>query len=307
MIQFAYIIVFIISIAATLFGVLLTYQMRKESRNKVYTSVFYQQILYYAFAFYGIWGSVFSKLILSSEISNVAAIEKWSTLILILAIPFLLASLWFLLLVSFDVTRKVNYLKWSIIALIFSILVSFGIFQFFDQNTLSANVLMILSIAGLLVNIIVAYLWLNAKVFDARFRVRITVSVYIFISGGLISTGALFNSHSNWLTLGFILGVFVFNTWQPIVLRYFLKLKEENNEKSLSISNFIEKYGITPREQEIIEQVCSGKSNQQIASQLFITLQTVKDHTSRIYLKTDVKNRTQLANLVRSFQNSNAE
>jgi DNA-binding CsgD family transcriptional regulator len=69
-----------------------------------------------------------------------------------------------------------------------------------------------------------------------------------------------------------------------------------------SIPDFAMKYGISGREKEIIELICMGKSNQDISECLFISLQTVKDHIHRIYLKTDVKNRVQLANLIRKYQ-----
>lgn len=59
----------------------------------------------------------------------------------------------------------------------------------------------------------------------------------------------------------------------------------------------LRKFGITKREQEIIQLICEGKSNRQIKDQLFISLQSVKDHIYRIYQKTGVKNRVQLANL----------
>jgi DNA-binding CsgD family transcriptional regulator len=65
-----------------------------------------------------------------------------------------------------------------------------------------------------------------------------------------------------------------------------------------SYDNLIARYGITRREREIIEQVCSGKSNQEIADALFISLQTVKDHTHRIYLKMDIKSRVQLIKMM---------
>jgi DNA-binding CsgD family transcriptional regulator len=59
------------------------------------------------------------------------------------------------------------------------------------------------------------------------------------------------------------------------------------------------KYNISKREQEIIALVCEGKTNKQIEDQLFISLQTVKDHITRIYRKTGAGNRVQLTNLFR--------
>ncbi|WP_373517249.1 response regulator transcription factor, partial [Pricia sp.] len=59
-----------------------------------------------------------------------------------------------------------------------------------------------------------------------------------------------------------------------------------------------QKYRITPREQEVIEQLCLGKTNQQIADTLFISLQTVKDHTHRIYNKVGINSRMKLVQMV---------
>lgn len=68
------------------------------------------------------------------------------------------------------------------------------------------------------------------------------------------------------------------------------------NERS-SIGSNIEKYQISKRELEIIHLVCAGKSNQEIADTLFISLGTVKNHLYNIYAKIGIKNRTQLAKL----------
>ena len=58
------------------------------------------------------------------------------------------------------------------------------------------------------------------------------------------------------------------------------------------------KYGITKREKEIVEAICKGLTNQQIADELFISLQTVKDHTHRIYSKIGINSRMKLVQLV---------
>src|SRR5690606_31561711 len=57
--------------------------------------------------------------------------------------------------------------------------------------------------------------------------------------------------------------------------------KKEPHESSFL--SFCTEFGISKREAEIILEICSGKSNKAIADKLFITLQTVKDHTHRIY------------------------
>jgi DNA-binding NarL/FixJ family response regulator len=50
---------------------------------------------------------------------------------------------------------------------------------------------------------------------------------------------------------------------------------------------------LTERELEILRFVASGATNSEIASQLWITQQTVKFHVSNIYRKLDVANRTE--------------
>jgi DNA-binding CsgD family transcriptional regulator len=65
------------------------------------------------------------------------------------------------------------------------------------------------------------------------------------------------------------------------------------------VEHLFQKYNISRREQEIIQLICQGKSNRQIEGELFISLQTVKDHVHSIFRKTGVKNRVQLTNLFR--------
>jgi DNA-binding NarL/FixJ family response regulator len=54
-----------------------------------------------------------------------------------------------------------------------------------------------------------------------------------------------------------------------------------------------EKSVLTRREQEILQLVAEGLSNQKIAKQLWVTEQTVKFHLSNIYRKLGVANRTE--------------
>jgi NarL family two-component system response regulator LiaR len=51
--------------------------------------------------------------------------------------------------------------------------------------------------------------------------------------------------------------------------------------------------GISRREYEVLELMASGLSNQEIADKLFVSLNTVKTHLSNLFIKLDVKRRTQ--------------
>ena len=58
----------------------------------------------------------------------------------------------------------------------------------------------------------------------------------------------------------------------------------------------VEELGITPQELEILEHIAGGKSTRQIAETLFVSENTVKTHTSRLFDKLDVNRRTQAVN-----------
>ena len=105
-----------------------------------------------------------------------------------------------------------------------------------------------------------------------------------------------------WIVAPLILVYFISN----LVPLFYLKIQSHlvfaplhsenpNQEKKELIYS---KYEISKREKEVIEQICLGKTNQQIADELFISLQTVKDHTHRIYTKIGIKSRVKLVQMM---------
>ena len=76
------------------------------------------------------------------------------------------------------------------------------------------------------------------------------------------------------------------------------KLKE--NEKNGGRHNLHE--DLTGRELEVLHLIADGKSNQEIADELFITLKTVKTHVSNILSKLEVSDRTQAT--IYAFKNN---
>lgn len=55
----------------------------------------------------------------------------------------------------------------------------------------------------------------------------------------------------------------------------------------------IKKLNLSNRELEVLQLMAEGLSNQEIASRLFVSLNTIKTHSSNVFEKMEVKSRTQ--------------
>ncbi len=64
----------------------------------------------------------------------------------------------------------------------------------------------------------------------------------------------------------------------------------------------VDKLGITPRELEILGLIAEGLSNREIAGRLFVSENTVKTHSSRLFDKLGAKRRTQAVQLGKAAQ-----
>lgn len=58
-------------------------------------------------------------------------------------------------------------------------------------------------------------------------------------------------------------------------------------------------FGITPREHEILTLIAEGLSNREIAERLFVSENTVKTHSARLFDKLRAKRRTQAVQLAK--------
>ncbi len=69
---------------------------------------------------------------------------------------------------------------------------------------------------------------------------------------------------------------------------------EQNDAENFSINEkTLAKYDISGRELEVLQLMATGLSNQEIADKMFVSLNTIKTHSSNLFLKMDVKRRTQ--------------
>ena len=63
----------------------------------------------------------------------------------------------------------------------------------------------------------------------------------------------------------------------------------------------LNKLGLSKRELEVLQLMAEGLSNQQIASRLFLSLNTIKTHSSRLFEKMDVERRTQAVDVAKKL------
>ncbi|MBQ3466283.1 MAG: response regulator transcription factor [Firmicutes bacterium] len=68
------------------------------------------------------------------------------------------------------------------------------------------------------------------------------------------------------------------------------------------IREVAEQYNLTKRERELVELIYQGKSNKDIAEELFLSESTVKTHIYNIFRKMNVKNRIEVICIINGEQ-----
>ena len=150
--------------------------------------------------------------------------------------------------------------------------------------------------------------WLLGRVWKTEKR-TFTLGLLIFASAGyaesVLGFVQSFGLTSAKLTAerGFLYSSVPYALYGIFLIVYFMRHPISTPLGNDDISaEFLTKYGITERERELILKVMQGKSNADIARELFISLPTVKTHLHNIYKKLGVDSRYDLLARVRSGQ-----
>jgi DNA-binding CsgD family transcriptional regulator len=303
-------------------AILMSNQLAKKYKLPWLSSYFYYLIFLFIFGIYGIIGSRLIRLYLEAQAMPPETIDNICHFVSFLGIPFLVLS-WYMFirlaheLVNRRISPMFNLLFFSVVSLVF---VSIGLMlvskQIFGVSRFEIMRNMMLGSFTVLTVLIYAYSLVQLFIHSGRFldrkdrdNIRLFGLFYILFT---LMTSILVNFSHKGMLIGllFILMLFAFHLPPLFFLSMYLDknfvepVARQDFDQSLSV--FIRKFEISKRESEIVELICKGKSNQDISESLFISLQTVKDHIHRIYLKTGVKNRVQLTNLIRSRSTENA-
>lgn len=121
------------------------------------------------------------------------------------------------------------------------------------------------------------------------FHVLLLALLLVMMTAGWLQDGAREQAQA----MGSATILLLFNFFPPAWLRWFAPPGPRSSTRSF------DRLGITAREQQIIGLIQAGKTNREIAAELFLSEATVKDYNNRLFRKCGVRNRVELANLFR--------
>jgi DNA-binding CsgD family transcriptional regulator len=298
-------LIFIVSVAMAAIGIILSSRLKSRYKSEIFSSLLYFQVFIYTFGFYGIWGHVILKAFMSPLIPA-DFIQRFSDIAILLGLPFLVFA--WMMLIRF--TAELSGRKFGSWNLFWYLLIHFALIlivgYFVARGKMVRPAVMIryyFIIMNLAITFVAAYLihipLKNRSVIHDYDRRIIAPSMFLVMIFQCVPL--VFYTSQSWLAIIFVFAFFAGNLFLPVYFSYATLITGFNNEsgKDSSFGEFCRKYEVSPRESEIVREICNGLSNKEISDKLFISLQTVKDHTHHIYIKTNVKSRVQLITLVK--------
>ncbi len=294
---------FTLCLSMTAGGILVLFRYRQGRTKPAFNFLQYFLILLYVFGFYGLWSGI-----LVAELTSVENVEAVATLVSRLGAPFYLGALGMLLIWAARVNERpagwIVALTSTLTRALVMIISLVGVLLVQPWGE-SDPVRTVGSVAGLVTSLAVVATLISGSKPIVRPEARNALTA-LAAGTGLIHLGAFtpLAQAAHYETI-FVVLFYLFNTALVVFYAYQAVDDEVQPQPRLSLDDFLSRYGISKREADIVHGIYAGKTNQEIANQLFITLQTVKDHSSRIYQKTFVKNRAQLTTLIRESQNVN--
>ena len=309
MLQYLVWLIFIVSVALAAGSVVLSSRLRIRYKSDIFSTLLYFQVFIFTFGFYGIWGQVVVKTFLSSFISQELMV-RFSDIAMLLGLPFLVFAWLMLIQFTFGLTgiKSNNWFIFWFLFLNISLLFIVGYFiakaNAGKTISLVRNYYIVMNLIYTLLASFLIHFHRKGKAVIHDLDRRIIAPVLFLIMLAQCSLLLLFPPHL-YAGIIFIFVFFAGNTFLPLYLSYGTLLSAFTVEpvRDISFEEFCRRYQVSPRERDIVREICNGLSNKEISDKLFISLQTVKDHTHRIYTKINVKSRVQLINLVKEVIN----
>jgi len=309
------ILVIVASLLIGSISVIFSYRLMRKYKLPYLSTYFYFLVFLLVFSIYSVLGSSLLRFFLENSLTSTESAETIQLILIFLGVPFLILSWYMFYRFCKELTGHSLSAIFTPVYIITQAILFIGygyllirILQFgedlFDLTirllVIAYSAITALVVSGGLLQVLI----LSRRSKNRQLRKSNQLLVYMYAAFFVIQIGLLnFSLAYPLITLLFIFLLFSFHVIPILFMNIFLDKNYVEPEISESfdklLERFVEKYGISKRETEIVELIFSGKSNKDISDSLFISLQTVKDHIHRIYLKTGAKNRVQLTNLIR--------
>ena len=319
--ELLFVMISFLSIGAGLWAILLVNRLNNVFRLNYLNTYLYYQILLFVFGLYGLLGMAVVDELLNEMDAPDTMIEMIVNFLPYLGIPFLITAWYMFIKMSMElVGRKITVFATIMYFCVMMILIlgfGFLIYYYYGSGSAEAQLLsgyvkdifIVVEVTTFLIAFYYLYIF-GAKVKEASSKKMILnfahINVLVKVTAVLLFFFANRDSY-----LGAVYLLVFFSGELPAIL-YIGKFLNKNymvssDDLNEPFKRFINDYNISKRESEIIEKICQGLTNKQISEALYISLQTVKDHTHHIYKKTGVKNRVQLVNLVSEINKNGPE
>lgn len=276
----------IICLSLTVGGILVLFRIEHSKRIIAHQYLQYSLIFLYVFGYYSLWSQILLPLVMDRT-----DLLDFNPLISQLGAPFFNLALLMLLLWCANILQLKNRV---VIPITLALCIVFSIAFVLWGWTVEDSVRAVNSLIGFLVLAIIFGCIALGKNHSLPAESRKLILALSACAGLLHLTYFTSLVDQQGYEAAFALGYFLFNTSLAIEF-----IHATNRESKKTLVEFIATFGISKREADVMQEIYAGKTNQEIANSLFISLQTVKDHSSRIYQKVRVKNRNQLSALLR--------
>ena len=304
---------FVLCLGLTAATVLVSRQLLSTYASEFLRHHFYYLAAVHAFAFYGLWGQILTRAVLGVVDTDAAVVNLVAVFVPVLGVPFLFVSWAMLVNMAGSMFGKAIEPKWyAVHVAVFALLLLGAWMAVARLQAGPASPLDILGFIEAAAMVGVELLYFAAfLVLVWRFRVvaegdkrRVLLVFSALLCGAFVARSLLAALVLIDIRLGAV-GLLAFHGSNlPALLylranadRVFAPVKAEHATKQ-GMEHVLDHYGVTKRERQIVQKICLGKTNKQIAEELFISLQTVKDHTHRIYSKIGVNSRVQLVQMM---------
>lgn len=308
-------ILLLVPLIAGAIAIFFTFRLNKRYRIPFVNSYFFYLVFLYIFGTYSLAGSGILEFLLTRMEVDPKVIHSSRLYAIFLGIPFIGLSQFMLLRSTREFFNKKQSLLFIILyfTCILVAFVLYGIYMVKSNYSAEGSKLNIVPLqrqvfCGFMV---IVYLWTFLSIllwsrkqdsvqkkYIRTFGASYLIFMLLCVALILIQTRVPLARHlfilvflSLHLIPIFFLNLYLDKTWETEV--------DSEGDYETRFSTFVEKHEISKRESEVVRLICQGYTNQEISEALFISLQTVKDHTHRIFLKTGVRNRVQLSNMIR--------